>query len=54
MTDENITNDEFDTENSDISDAERLLGDDPSNADETIAAEPAVAPTTEEDEAEKP
>ncbi len=52
MTDENTTNNEFDTENSDISDAERLLGDDPSNADETIAAEPAVAPTTEADEVE--
>lgn len=50
MTDENMTNDEFDTENSDISDAERLLGDDPSNADETLDTEPAVAPTTEEDE----
>ncbi|NLA56455.1 MAG: transcription termination/antitermination protein NusG [Corynebacterium humireducens] len=49
MTDENITNDEFDTEDREISDAERLLGDDPSNVDETIDAEPAVAPTTEED-----
>jgi len=49
MTDENITNDEFDTEDREISDAERLLGDDPSNVDETIDAEPAVAPTTDED-----
>ncbi|GAB3691671.1 transcription termination/antitermination protein NusG [Corynebacterium nasicanis] len=39
----------FDNDDAEISAAEQILGDDPSNADETLATEPPVAPTTEED-----
>ncbi|MDO5512329.1 transcription termination/antitermination protein NusG [Corynebacterium sp.] len=38
-----------DNETTDVSAAEQILGDDSSNVDETLATEPAVAPTTEED-----
>ena len=49
MNDENTNFETFENEDTDVSAAEQILGDDASNVDETLATEPAVAPTTDED-----